>query len=129
MRAAGAACPSLRIIVAGDPEEAQKALERSVRSDEAFSLIVSDLKMPRATGIELIAWLRGRGEFSTLPTILLSSSAEPRDVQSAYIAGANLYMTKPTGLKEYKALVEQVRQFCADPSAPVASPYIIPPPP
>ena len=118
----------MHVEVVGNAQEAQEALLPVGAAREPFSLIVSDLKMPRATGIQFIAWLRSQSEFQRVPVILLSSSAESRDVQNAYTAGANLYMIKPNAFRDYRALVKQIGDFCVDPTTPVEASFVVPSP-
>ena len=51
-------------------------------------LILSDLKMPRMSGLELLKWLHEHEEFGMIPTIILSASGQPSDIQEAYRLGA-----------------------------------------
>src|SRR4051794_4315061 len=50
-------------------------------------ILITDIKMPRKNGFELLEWVRSRSEYSTLPVIMLSSSDVPRDVKRAYELG------------------------------------------
>jgi CheY-like chemotaxis protein len=58
-------------------------------------VVLSDLKMPRCSGLELVQWLRQEPQFRTLPFIMFSSSDQPTDVALAYRDGANWYLAKP----------------------------------
>lgn len=71
-------------------------------------LIVLDLKMPRATGFEVLRWIRGNASLSNIPVIVLSGSELQEDVRRAYMGGANSYLVKPLG---FDALVELVRNI------------------
>ncbi len=115
-RAASLTCPQVKVVVMTDPLIAKKELQSKDVGKLAPNLIVSDLKMPGATGIEFITWLRTQALFAKTPVILLSSSAQPKDVQKAYAAGANLYMVKPSGFNDYKTLLTEIGKYCADPT-------------
>jgi CheY-like chemotaxis protein len=54
-----------------------------------------DLKMPRYDGFEVVSWTRKHPAFDAICLIVLSSSAEEKDVERAYAAGANGYLVKP----------------------------------
>jgi len=71
-------------------------------------LILLDLKMPRATGFEVLRWIRGNVSLSNIPVIVLSGSELQEDVRRAYLGGANSYLVKPLG---FDALVELVRNI------------------
>ncbi len=72
------------------------------------ALILLDLKMPRATGFEVLSWIRAHPQIGHLPVVVLSGSALQDDIQRAYAAGANSYLIKPLG---FSALVELVRDL------------------
>jgi CheY-like chemotaxis protein len=59
------------------------------------SLIILDVKMPRRSGLEVLRWIRSHQLFSCIPVVMLSSSAQPRDIDQAYEAGANAFVVKP----------------------------------
>jgi len=76
------------------------------------SLIVLDIKMPRRSGFEVLAWLRARkDELRHLPVMILSSSTISRDVMAAYEAGANAYVAKPSSSAEYARMAGAFAAF------------------
>ncbi|MEO6182485.1 MAG: response regulator [Verrucomicrobiota bacterium] len=58
------------------------------------SAIITDLKMPRVNGFELLQWVRTQPRYSKLPVIVFSSSNEVRDVARAFSLGATTYFRK-----------------------------------
>jgi CheY-like chemotaxis protein len=73
--------------------------------------IITDLKMPRCTGFELLEWLDEHTECSVIPTIVLSASAEDRDVKRCFELGANAYFQKPSNFAELCELVKLNHTF------------------
>jgi len=73
------------------------------------SLVLLDLKMPRATGFEVLKWIRGHTLFGNVPVIILSGSQCKDDVNAAYSAGANSYLVKPLGFAELVKLVKEIK--------------------
>jgi CheY-like chemotaxis protein len=71
-------------------------------------LIITDLKMPRVDGFELLEWLRARPEFHRVPKIVLSASDEEGDRARARELGACAYFVKPTQLNELVAVVRKM---------------------
>jgi len=65
-----------------------------------------DLKLPRRSGLEVLAWLRQESAVRRLPVVVLTSSRESVDVNRAYDLGVNSYLTKPVG---FEALMEMVK--------------------
>lgn len=64
------------------------------------SLILLDLKMPRRSGLEFLAWMKAQPPFAGIPVIILSSSQEATDIRRAYELGAKSYLVKSVDLKE-----------------------------
>jgi DNA-binding response OmpR family regulator len=78
------------VLVARDGEEGI-AVARADQPD----LIVSDIMMPKVSGLELVTALKGDPATSEIPIILLSAKAQNADVRSGLDAGADDYVTKP----------------------------------
>jgi CheY-like chemotaxis protein len=72
----------------------------------APKIVLLDLKMPRMTGMEVLHWIKDNPKHKVTPTVVLSSSMQSHDVQSAYELGANTYFLKPT---KFDDLVELCR--------------------
>lgn len=69
-----------------------------IRADRSMypfpSVVVTDLKMPKLNGFELLQWVRSKPRFSNLPVIAYSSSSDPDDVERAFRLGATTYFRK-----------------------------------
>ncbi|MDP8931044.1 MAG: response regulator [Actinomycetota bacterium] len=66
-------------------------------------LILLDLRMPRLDGFEVLRQLKSDADLHTIPIVVLTSSARPDDVDTAYQLGTNAYVTKPVtiaGMRE-----------------------------
>jgi CheY-like chemotaxis protein len=72
------------------------------------SLILLDLKMPRANGFEILQWIRQHPTLKDLPVIVLSGSELKEDIQRAYAAGANSYLVKPLAFRSLVDLVQNI---------------------
>ena len=82
------------------------------------AIIVTDLKMPQTSGFELLQWLRNHAQFSSIPTIILSSSGDLHEVKRAYELGANAYLVKPNQLDDLETVLRSTLDFwsrCARP--------------
>lgn len=58
-------------------------------------VVLLDLKMPHATGHEVLEWLGTQAGLKGIPVYVLTSSDEPRDRLRAQQAGAHGYLVKP----------------------------------
>jgi CheY-like chemotaxis protein len=85
-------------------------------------MLLLDLKMPRMSGLDVLRWVRAHPDCAVIPTIILSSSNDPEDVQEAYRLGANAYLVK-RGLDGLENLMVCLHAFwkCAElPTLPVS---------
>jgi CheY-like chemotaxis protein len=73
--------------------------------------IVTDLKMPRVSGLEFIQWLRTASSSPMLPVVVLSASNLEADVRAAYRLGANGYVRKPSTFDELQRIVATLVQY------------------
>jgi len=86
--------------IASDGEEAISYLSgEGVFADrEAYPLpmvILLDLKLPRKSGHEVLAWMGGQKALEKVIRVVLTGSNNPADVDRSYALGANGYLFKP----------------------------------
>src|SRR4051812_19525693 len=74
-------------------------------------VLITDLKMPRCSGFDLLTWLQDHPDCNLIPKIVLSASAQSADVKRAYQLGANCYFKKPSTFDQLVALVKLSQQF------------------
>jgi len=86
-----------------DGDEALEALARATPD-----VIVTDLMMPRLSGVALIQRIRATPEWAALPVIVFTARSEVRDRRQAEEAGASLILTKPFSSAQ---LLEAVKRF------------------
>ena len=123
--------------VVRDGEEAVEYLEGigTYADRQAYpvpSIIITDVKMPRRSGLEVVEWVRKHPNCSIIPIVMLSGSRIENDVISAYKLGANSYFTKPSTLDELTELIRLAHQYwtrCERPPRPKTSPPQNPPNP
>lgn len=73
------------------------------------AMIFLDLKLPRRSGHDVLAWIGGQPDLPSMPVIILTSSAEQRDLQRARELGALHYLVKPPPPEALAELVETHR--------------------
>jgi CheY-like chemotaxis protein len=87
--------------VAKDGEEALAYLSRWEAGAPLPIIILLDLKLPKVDGLEVLRQLKSHPQFHTIPVIVLTSSNEDKDIQTAYKLGANSYITKPVDFDKF----------------------------
>lgn len=93
-----------RLDVVSDGEEALGFLKEPGR--ELPGIILSDINMPRMTGIELLRHLKADEHLKRIPVVVLTSSEEEKDRIESFDLGVAGYMLKPV---DYLQFVEVVR--------------------
>ena len=71
-------------------------------------LLVSDIKMPRKDGYELVRQVRQRPEFRLLPVIFLTERASTQERIRGYQVGCDLYLPKPFEMEELGAVIRNL---------------------
>jgi DNA-binding response OmpR family regulator len=74
---------------------------------ELPDLFILDINMPEVSGIDLLEFLRRRGESKDLPVIMLSTEAADVTVDRALALGADAYITKPVALDELETALHK----------------------
>jgi CheY-like chemotaxis protein len=72
------------------------------------ALVLLDLRLPRKSGWEVLAWIRSQPGLNHLPVVILSSSQQESDVLTARQMGANDYFAKPVTLAPLREIVGQI---------------------
>lgn len=99
------------IQTARDGEEALAFLERWEMGDPLPILILLDLKLPKISGLEVLSRLKSHPSFSTIPVVVLTTSNEESDIQTAYQSGANSYIVKPVDFDNFMQAVAQIQYY------------------
>lgn len=89
---------SLQVVSNGDAAVQYLAGEASYSDRVTYPLpvfVLLDLKLPRRSGAEVLAWIRQQPQLRRLPVVVLTSSREYVDVNHIYDLGANAYIVKP----------------------------------
>ncbi len=75
------------------------------------NLVLLDLKLPYVTGHEVLRWIRRESRFQTMLVIVLTSSGDSMDIDTAYRLGANSYLVKPSTVDELRDLVGSLADY------------------
>jgi CheY-like chemotaxis protein len=75
------------------------------------ALMLLDLRLPRYSGFEVLAWLRNQPGLKRLVTVILTSSPQTADIAQAYDLGANSYLVKPGTPSDLVAMVHTLHLY------------------
>lgn len=68
-------------------------------------IILLDLNMPKINGIEFLSILKGNESLKFIPTIILTTSSNEKDLQACYNIGISGYILKPLKYQDYIAKI------------------------
>ena len=74
-------------------------------------IIFMDINMPVKDGKQALKEIKKDNELKQIPTVMLSTSGNPKEVQETFDAGASLYITKPHSFKNFILLLKKVFSF------------------
>ncbi len=83
------------------------------RANGMPKLILLDLKLPKVDGIEVLRRLKSDPKTNTVPIVMLTSSAEERDIVESYKLGVNSYLVKPVDFKQFIDVVSHAGMYWA----------------
>jgi chemotaxis family two-component system response regulator Rcp1 len=84
---------------------------RAAAAEERPDLVILDLNLPRMTGHEVLAAMKGDEGLRRIPVAVLTTSAAEADVARTYDLGANCFLTKPVDVMEFVHVVQSIDDF------------------
>src|SRR5205807_790561 len=70
------------------------------------TLILLDIKMPKFTGFDVLAWLHLKPQLVKIPVVVLTGSLHPEDQKQANDLRAVGYEVKPVGFEQIVAIAQ-----------------------
>lgn len=96
------------IIESNNGEEALDILNRSVKLPD---IILLDLNMPKINGLEFLKILKSDKKLKYIPTIILTTSSNYKDLMECYEIGIAGYVTKPLKYDAYVIKLKAVLEY------------------
>lgn len=97
--------PVWKVELVSNGEEALEAIKR-----QPADLLITDIMMPKLSGLELLQKVRSDADLSSTPVLLLSARAGEEARASGLEAGADDYLVKPFAARELYARVGRLLQ-------------------
>jgi hypothetical protein len=99
------------IEVARDGEEALAFIPRWDAGAPLPLIILLDLKLPKINGLEVLKAIKEHPTYKVIPVVVLTSSSEDTDIQTAYRLGANSYIVKPVDFDKFLSVVSEIEVY------------------
>ena len=99
-----------------DGEEALDYLyQRGTYADPARAprpnVILLDLNLPGTDGRQVLAEIKADERLKHIPVIVLTTSADERDIEKCYQAGANSYVKKPVNIEGFFHAIQELKGY------------------
>ncbi len=74
-------------------------------------LILLDLNLPKKNGREVLVHIKKDEDLKTIPTIVLTTSVDERDILGSYQLQPSYYLVKPLDLDDFMAVIQSLDLF------------------
>lgn len=89
----------------------EAALAYLASAPKARRVVLLDLNMPGLDGRKVLERLRADEALRGLVVIVFTTSDSDNDVAACYAGHANAYVTKPSGLSQYRTVARRIADF------------------
>ena len=106
--------PEVELKVITNGQEAADFFDATKNQGTPFSplaLVILDLNLPGRSGMEVLAQIRKKSRYQTVPVILFSASNQQSDIDACYLEGCNAYLIKPNDPEGLRNLVTLINDF------------------
>ena len=79
-----------------------------LEGEGAYDLVLLDIMMPGATGLEVLERLRELEHRRQVPVVILTAKGQDADRDEAFALGANDFVTKPFSPKKLLARIDEI---------------------
>src|SRR5262249_45683148 len=84
---------------------------RHLKAASPPRLVLLEYKLPRLDGLDILRAIRSNPRSATTPVVVLTSSAEPREITQCYHFGANSSVQKPVVFSDFQATLKDLGRY------------------
>lgn len=74
-------------------------------------LLLLDIRMPKIDGIEVLRQVKEDKELCKMPTIMITTTDDPREVEKCHEMGCSVYIVKPVNYDKFVEVIKQLGLF------------------
>ena len=74
-------------------------------------MILLDLNLPKIGGLEILRRIKESEETCMIPVVVLTSSAEEKDIIESYKLGVNSYIVKPVNFASFSKAIDDLKMY------------------
>lgn len=78
---------------------------------ETSYLLLLDIRMPKVDGVEVLRHIKADKEYRKIPTIMLTTTDDPREVENCHKLGCSNYITKPVDYEKFVDVIKKLGFF------------------
>jgi len=86
-------------------------LLRGLETASLVRLILLDVNLPKVNGQAVLRQIKNDPILRRVPVVMFSTSRAARDIRGSYESGANSYVVKPGGLKDFLSAVRSLSSY------------------
>lgn len=75
------------------------------------SMVLLDLNMPGVNGYTVLETMKADPDLKRIPVVVLTTSDDPRDIETCYGLGANSYVHKPVDLPGFIEAIARLKDY------------------
>jgi two-component system, chemotaxis family, response regulator Rcp1 len=95
----------------GDQALAYLRRQQKYRDHPHPDVIFLDLHLPRKSGLEVLHEIKTNPSLKVTPVVVVSGSADPREIREAYELHASCYIRKPNDLHQFLHFIKICYEF------------------
>lgn len=88
-----------------------RGLYASRRITNQPKVVLLDLNLPKVGGLAVLQQLKADPRTQQIPVVMLTSSAEDRDVSESHRLGVNSYVVKPINFEQLNQAIQQIGTY------------------
>ena len=97
--------------VAAIAKDGVEGFDLIISNPNLYSAIILDINMPKMNGVEVLIRIKSDNELKNIPVIMLTTTDNPREIETCYTLGCNMYITKPIDFNKFSETLKRLGLF------------------